>query len=289
MYYIFSLICGIIIAVVVPVNGGLADHYGVNSASVLIHITGIIIIITIVLLKREKPFAKRQAWYLYLGGAIGVLTVACNNLAFGHISVSAILALILLGQGITGLAFDQYGWLGMPKHPFHKRRIIGLVLTLSGIVVMIDRFNIIAVSLSFLAGVIMVISRTLNAKLAERTSIWVSTFYNYAVGLCVAIVVFLILGNSEPIYTDFSISPDFYIYFGGPLSVCLILISNIVVTKIPSFYLSLLLFIGQVFSGILIDAFIDQSFSITIIIGGVLVTAGLCADMVFSSKTKKPT
>jgi len=51
------------------------------------------------------------------------------------------------------------------------------------------------------------------------------------------------------------------------------------VPKISAFYLTLLLFVGQVFAGIAIDAIIDQAFSLPIIIGGVLVGAGLCADL----------
>ena len=287
MYYFLSLLCGILVAVTVAQNGGLADKYGVHTSSVIIHLTGLLVIGIIMLIKRERPFNKRQVWYLYLGGAIGVLTVACNNLAFGRISVSAILAIILLGQSVMGLAFDQYGWLGMQKHPFNKRRIIGLLLTIGGIVVMTDRFDYIAVSLSFLAGIIIVISRSLNARLAELTSIRVSTFFNYTIGLIVSIVVLIIFGRNEPLKTDIVISSDFYIYFGGTFGVCLVLISNIVVTKIPAFYLTLLSFVGQVFTGIIIDTLIDRSFSILIMIGGMLVAAGLCVDIIISRNIAK--
>ena len=288
MYYFLSLLCGILISVTVVQNGGLAQLYGVHSSSVIIHITGLIVIAAVILIKRERPFAKRQVWYFYLGGAIGVLTVACNNLAFGRISVSAILALILVGQSVMGLAIDQYGLLGMPKHPFNKQRIIGLLITIVGIIVMIDRFDVLAVTLSFVAGITIVVSRTLNARLAELSSIRISTLFNYIVGLIVSAAVFIILGNNEAIYTDFTVSADFYIYFGGALGVCLILISNMIVTKVPAFYLSLLMFIGQVFTGIILDALITRSFSVQILLGGVLVSAGLCTDIVLSRKNIRP-
>ena len=287
MYYFLSLLCGILISVTVAQNGALAQQFGINFSSIFIHITGLIIISAIVMIKHERPFAKKQVWYLYLVGAIGVLTVACNSLAYGRISVSAILALILVGQSVTGLAFDQFGWLGMQKHPFNKRRIIGLLLTIAGIVVMIDRFDFIAVSLSVLAGTIIVISRTLNAKLAELTSVRISTFFNYVVGLSVAIIVFLLLGKNEPVYTRLVFSPDFFMYFGGTLGVCLVLTSNIVVTKVSAFYLSLLIFVGQVFTGIIIDAVISGSFSESILIGGILVAAGFCLDIVLGTTSRK--
>lgn len=287
VYYFLSLLCGILISVTVAQNGVLAQQFGLHSSSIFIHLTGLIVISAVVLIKRERPFAKRQVWYLYLGGAIGVLTVACNNLSYGRISVSAILALILVGQSVTGLAFDQFGWLGMQKHPFNKRKIIGLLLTITGIIVMIDRFDFIAVSLSILACTIIVISRTLNAKLAEQTSVQISTFFNYVVGLSVAIIVFLILGKSEPIYSNLVFSSNFFIYFGGTLGVCLVLTSNIVVTKVSAFYLSLLIFVGQVFTGIIIDAIISGSFSKSILIGGILVAAGFCIDIVLTQSANR--
>lgn len=286
MYYLLSLLSGFIIAFMILFNGMFTQQYGVHTATVFIHITGLLFITAIVLIKRARPFEKRHPWFLYLGGAIGIITTVSNNVAFGRISVSALLALVLLGQSISGLAFDQFGWLGMSRHPFNKRRIIGLALTICGIAVMIDRFDTLAVLLSFLAGCTIVLSRTLNARLAGLSSVGVSTFFNYLVGTSLSIPVFLILGMNEPVFSGLTVSPNPLIYIGGIIGACLILISNIIVTKIPAFYLSLILFIGQVLMGIIIDAFIAQSFSITILLGGFLVAAGLCVDLFLNKNSK---
>ena len=58
---------------------------------------------------------------------------------------------------------------------------------------MIDNFDLLAVLLSFIAGINLVISRTLNAKLAEKTSIRIGTFYNYLIGLLITIPVYFLL------------------------------------------------------------------------------------------------
>ena len=241
-----------------------------------------------ILLKRENPFSKspatRHAWFLYLGGAIGVMTTAFNNLAFSRISVSSILALGLFGQSISGLIVDQYGLLNMPKHPFQKQKICGLFLILCGIVSMTNNFDILAVLVSFIAGVNIVVSRTLNAKLAEYTSIRTGTFFNYLIGLLVALPVCFLLGKSEAAFTGIVVSSKIYIYLGGIIGVCVVLLSNITVTKIPAFYLSLFLFIGQVFSGILIDALISKTFSPRNMIGGIFVAAGLCVNLLLDKK-----
>jgi transporter family-2 protein len=272
----------------VAFNGGLTEQYGVHSATVIIHVAGLLFITIMTVCKREHPFSGRYAWFLYLGGAIGVMTTAFNNLAFTRISVSSILALGLFGQSITGLLVDKYGWLNMPKHVFQKRKIIGLMFILCGIIAMTNNFDLLAVSVSFLAGVTIVVSRTLNAKLAELTSIRISTFYNYIIGFLVAVPVCFLFGGNEPAFANFAFSPGIYIYFGGIIGVGVVLLSNITVTKISSFYLSLFLFIGQVFSGILIDMVISQTFSPRNLIGGVVVAIGLSVNLLLDKKPPAP-
>jgi transporter family-2 protein len=268
----------------VAFNGGLTVQYGIYSATVIVHITGLILISILLLTKHEWPFIKKHTWFLYLGGIIGVFTTVFNNFAFGRISVSAILALGLFGQSIMGLLIDQYGFFGMPKHPFGKRKFFGLFLILFGIASMINNFEILAVTVSFAAGVCIVISRTLNAKLADLTSVWISTFYNYLFGLIIAIFVFFILGHNELNQMKLIFSPNLYIYFGGIIGVCVVFMSNITVAKISAFYLTLLIFVGQVFSGVLIDILISQEFSTRNLIGGIFVTIGLCINLLLDKK-----
>ena len=282
MYYSLSLLMGMLIAVMIAFNGGLTERYGIYSAAVIIHVVGLILITAIVLTKREKVFEKRHAWFLYIGGAIGVLTTVFNNFAFGRISISAILALGLLGQSVAGLVIDKYGLWGMPKYPFTKSKLIGLIISLFGIASMITGFEIIAVIVSFAAGVAIVTSRVANGKLADLTNIRVSTFYNYMIGLAGSVLVFIILGGNEVLLPEFgvdSLSSSWWIYLGGTLGVGVVLLSNIVVVKISAFYLSLLIFIGQIFTGIIIDLVISRELSYRTLIGGVLVATGLCINL----------
>ena len=279
MYYFISLLAGTLISVMVAANGGLTELYGVYGATVIIHVAGLILISFLVLLRRENPFSARHAWFLYLGGAIGVLTTVFNNFAFVRISVSALLALGLLGQSAAGLAIDQFGLFGMKRYPFNRRKFFGILIIIGGIGVMMDNMETAAIIVSFAAGVTVVTSRSLNAKLSEFTGVQVSTFYNYLIGLIVSVPVFVFLGGGVPIRAGFAVSREIFIYFGGILGVCVVVMSNITALKISAFYLTLLMFAGQVFSGVLIDAVISGAFSSRILLGGVLVTLGLCVNL----------
>jgi len=286
MFYALSLLTGVLISLMIAINGGLTGRYGIYSATAIIHVVGLALIIIIVLIKREKFFPKRFPWYLYLGGAIGVLTTVFNNFSFGRISVSAILALGLLGQSISGLTIDRYGLFGMKKYPFTKEKLIGLTLIIGGIISMITSFEVIAVLVSFLAGVTIVLSRTLNAKIADLTSVRVSTFYNYFVGLFVALIALFLLGRNELAPTEAISLYNFYIYLGGAFGLAVVLLLNILVVKVSAFYLTLLIFVGQVFSGVLIDVIITQTISARNVLGGVLVAAGLCIDLIIDKRQR---
>jgi uncharacterized membrane protein YdcZ (DUF606 family) len=83
-----------------------------------------------------------------------------------------------------------------------------------------------------------------------------------------------------------TLSPELYIYLGGVTGVCIIWISNMTVARVSAFYLTLLVFVGQVFASVLIDAILLGAFSARILIGGALVTAGLCVNLLLDKKAK---
>ena len=285
MFYFLSLLAGLLITGLIASNGGLSEHYGIYTASVIIHIVGLIAMTVTLLIRRESPFAHTAAWILYIGGGIGVLTTLFNNFAFGFITVSALLALNLLGQSVTGLLVDQFGLMGMAKHPFHLRKLAGLALVVAGIVVMIDTFVLIPVLISFAAGICIVLSRTINAKLAEKSSVYVSTFYNYVVGLSLSLVALLILGQGElGTLSQMTLSLEPLIYLGGLFGAAVVLISNITVMRVSAFYLTLLMFVGQIFSAIVFDMAISRSFEPLLMAGGVLVALGLIVDLLIDRK-----
>ncbi len=286
MYYLLSTLCGVIVAVMIVFNGELTAQYGVYAATVLIHIVGILPATASVLWKRDKPFCKRLPLPLLLGGVLGVGTTVCNNFAFGRISVSSILAVGLFAQSVFGLVVDQYGLFGMPKRPFERRKLVGLLLVLCGVGCMLyGSFSVLPALAAFLSGVLLVISRSLNAELAARTSVRVSTLFNYITGFVTALAVFLLLGRGEAIGGGFVVSPRWWIYLGGALGMLTVTICNVVTRRISAFYVSLFLFVGQVASGMALDAVIDKTFSPQNLVGGVLVAAGLIANLLLDQKS----
>lgn len=131
--------------------------------------------------------------------------------------------------------------------------------------------------IGILAGVSIVISRITNAALSDRIGLYQSTCYNYITGLSLSLLVLLILNEPWPVSEGQAIfsGVNIFAYFGGLLGLATIVLSNITVPKLPAFTLSLLIFISQLFTGILLDYFLYDTMSIGKLVGGVFLAAGL--------------
>ncbi len=279
MYYLLSLLAGSIISVMVFLNGNLTSGYGTYLASVIIHIVGVVFAGTICFAKKAKIRSRAPLW-AYMGGAIGVLTTLFNNYAFGRVSMTSLVALGLLGQSLSAVALDSFGWLGVKKRRLNKYSVIGYLAAVIGIWVMLDQTAsgaLLAVILSLGAGVTVVLSRTINSSLSMETSPIVGSFINHVVGLPICIILALLLQPSFPISITGN-SP--FIYFGGVLGVVTVLLFNITVPKISAFQLTLLSFVGQIFMGILLDFVIGVEFSASTFTGGLIIAAGLVINMI---------
>ena len=280
MYNLLSLLAGVAIAILVTLNGQLSSAHGVFVSAVIIHIVGILFAILLLLILRKKfTFKSTCPGWAYLGGVIGVLTTVFNNFSFGKISVTSILALGLFGQTVTALLFDHFGILGTKKQTFKLTSLFGLVFAFGGILMMFDA--------SVAAGVCNVLSRSVNAVLANEIGALQGSLINHIAGLPVCVVVLFLLGRNElnTAFTFHGSTP--WIYIGGAFGVIAVLLYNIVVPKVPAFYVTLLAFIGQVFAGLLIDVMMNNGYSKRTMIGGVLVSVGVGINMILEQMGSK--
>jgi len=143
MYHLFPLFGGAIACIMMTINGMMTTAAGSYFSTVVLHIGGLLFLIVLFAVRREKVhlFPADIPWKEYLGGVIGVATVVMNNHAFGGVSVSAMVALALLGQTVSSAVIDQFGLLGMPKRLFRKERLAGYAFMLLGILVMLFPFS----------------------------------------------------------------------------------------------------------------------------------------------------
>ena len=129
MYQLLALINGIILSVMISVNGNLSVQYSAFTAAAIIHAVGsLFALLLCAFQKNRKPVWTHRPRWIYLGGAIGVFTTVFQNLAFTCISITSVIALGLLGQTVTSLVIDSSGLFGMEKRPLPRYALIGLSL-----------------------------------------------------------------------------------------------------------------------------------------------------------------
>ncbi len=129
--------------------------------------------------------------------------------------------------------------------------------------------------IAFITGGMVILSLIINSHLSDKIGVFQGTFVNYVVGILVTLVVLLFNRNSINLTSyDFSKIP-FWAYLGGVIGVMVVAMSNIIIPKIPAIYSTLLIFIGQLFAGIIIDYLTGTAVSKGKIIGGFLIIIGL--------------
>lgn len=289
MNYLLSFVGAACIAIMLVLNGQLTQVYDFYASTFIIHLIGLIATTIIMWVKKEKfRLGNAIPILLYTGGLLGVGTTIFNNAAFGKISVSAILALGLFAQAVTSLVIDHFGVFHMPIQKFNRGKLIGFLFTMSGILCLLrgSGFVWIPVVLSLITGITIVTSRSVNAELAEKSSVWASTWYNYFVGLLTCGIIWgvAVCFGQSTFQLQIDLNP--WIYTGGLVGVITVTILNVVTKKMSAFILTLIMFVGQLFTGILLDLMLGQTFTMTYLMGGVLTVFGLCYNLYMDYRKK---
>ena len=137
--------------------------------------------------------------------------------------------------------------------------------------------------ISIASGAIVVISRILNTRLSEKVGLMGSTFFNYFTGLLSALILFAIVRDKITLSAFHSI--PFWAYLGGVLGIAIVISSSVVTPKMSTFYITLIIFIGQLFTGIIIDYITLKTIPFAKIVGGLLVVFGLAYNLHVDSST----
>lgn len=293
LYYAIAGSAALVIAIMLALNGELTAVYGEYLTTFIIHAVGLVSVSAVSLVKRENPIkmAKGVPFAILLGGVINYFTTFFNTLAVGKISVTAILALSLLGQAVTSLVVDCFGLMGMPRRRLGALEVCGLAVTAGGIVLLLGGTGsapLLPVIVSILSGTCCVCTRQVTAQLSERTSLLTGTWFSYFTGLLVSVAALGIaaaLGVEIPFSAGFS--PRAWIYLGGALGAVAVFLQSICVKHMSSVAMTLVMFAGQVFGGAAIDALFYEKFSTVTLTGGILAFAGLVLNALGARRAEK--
>ncbi|MBS6508459.1 MAG: DMT family transporter [Paraclostridium bifermentans] len=133
--------------------------------------------------------------------------------------------------------------------------------------------------IAIISGITNVISRSVNFVLSEKLGVYQSTLFNYIFGLIGSILILLISGEASQLFESTSYDANWLAYTGGLVGVAVVSLQVFLSSKVSSFYLTLLLFVGQLFTGIILDFILSGKISIWQVVGGILVIIGLSYNL----------
>lgn len=139
-----ALLVAVLIGAILPlqglVNARLGVHVGGPVAAAFVSFLIGTIMLGLYLLATRTPVTlqgslKLPAW-IWAGGAIGAVYVACFTLLIPRIGAAGMVCLAVLGQVTASLLLDRFGVLQAPK-PVDAVRIVGALLVLIGVVLVV--------------------------------------------------------------------------------------------------------------------------------------------------------
>jgi bacterial/archaeal transporter family-2 protein len=76
----------------------------------------------------------RSNWWAWSGGFFGAIYIAISILLVPRLGTAAFVALLIAGQMVASLVFDNYGWFGLAERPADPLRIFGALLLVGGVI-----------------------------------------------------------------------------------------------------------------------------------------------------------
>jgi bacterial/archaeal transporter family-2 protein len=290
LYSALAPLIGALITLMSGVNSRFSAVVGTLTATLVIHIAGLLAISAILLVRREEARPGRLPFYYYLGGFVGVGTVFSTIYAFSTLGASLAVALALLGQTFFAVTADATGFMGRARYPLTVRRLPGIVLAVAGVAIMcVGRAGkgnaaLPAMLVALVAGAIPGLSFILNSELGRRKGILRSTRVNYIVGLATTLAVVLVVRpHAAEAARAVAAAGPFLALGGGFMGVAVVTSMNFIFPRMAAFSATLLLFSGQAFSGVLIDFVTDGVFDARKLIGACVVLAGLAVNALLSA------
>lgn len=79
--------------------------------------------------------ALRGPWWIWTGGALGVVFVTAALVIAPKTGIAAFLGAMIAGQLLASLIIDHYGLIGLPVRPLNLNRALGTALIVAGVLV----------------------------------------------------------------------------------------------------------------------------------------------------------
>ena len=133
---LLTALMGGAVALQAPINSGLGKRVGTFQGAFLSFLIGAALLCVIAALSHGGlaglAGARHVPWYYLVGGLLGAGYVTTVLVTVRTLGAGGVTAATISGQLIMAVAIDQFGLLGVARHPISTLRLVGVVLLACG-------------------------------------------------------------------------------------------------------------------------------------------------------------
>jgi transporter family-2 protein len=134
MVVLAGLLGGVCVGLQGPIAGAMGQRVGGFASSLIVHLGGAILSGAILVAIGGEQIREWRGlpWYMIGAGVFGVILYQTINLTLPRLGSTMMVMLIIVGQLVTGVLIDHFGWLGLTARPVDLPRLAGIALLLAG-------------------------------------------------------------------------------------------------------------------------------------------------------------
>lgn len=136
MQYLLVFLAGVFLALQQSINGELGNYIPLTYVVLIVHLVGGLCIFGYLkLVKKEKLKIGPMPVYLYSAGIFGYILVFLTSFTIVHIGATLTTCLSIAGQVTASVVIDHFDLFHIKKVPFNSRRILPILLILTGVII----------------------------------------------------------------------------------------------------------------------------------------------------------
>ncbi|WP_261782933.1 DMT family transporter [Clostridium botulinum] len=137
-YRNLAVLNGILLAIMIFLNGVLSEKIGLYISTLIYHVLGLLLILLVSIVRKNKlPKLNKIPVILFLPGIISVLVIFLNNLSSSKIGITLTAGMGLFGQLVISTLIDHFGLFGVQVNKMRKEKILSFSLIITGLIFMI--------------------------------------------------------------------------------------------------------------------------------------------------------
>lgn len=274
MFVLLAVFAGFLLPVQTSVNSRLRATVGSPLAASTISFavgTASLAALALVVDGTLLPDARGLPWWMFLGGAFGVVVLTANIILLPRLGALATAVLPIVGQVVMGLLIDTFGWFRTPVVDLSAVRVVGAALVLVGALAaagVLDRaraegvsagardsgaslwlWRLFAVACGMLASSQTAVNGQLGVNLGSPV---LAALVSFTVG--VSTLVVLLIFTRTPIRWDAGVGGTWWMWVGGVLGATLVFLNAALAPILGTGLTVMGVLLGMMIASLMIDS-----------------------------------